>query len=835
MVCESGGNSVSTVSNNEQNLATADNKVLSASATATDSELCSVVVQILPGPPSTGEEYCRDIDDAIENGLQYHRFSQGNDSQNNNPKSFEGPIISKCKTNSYSEDAEETSSLMVENSIKNDERVNSARSDKLSSSSSHNLRTDDDASKLKTKEPQFIPPDGGYGWVVALASCMANIWTIGFLKSYSVLYLRIMNEFGDSAYRASWIHALLNMSGLLLCPVTGVLCVKFGSRRVAIAGGLLAFCGLLSSAFATSVSTLVFTLGLLVGVGVGWITTPGILIVNLYFDKRRTIACAICVSGSAIGGFFMPMLLEYLLSEYGLRGTLLISSALELQCVVAACLFRPTDIQARIQEQDRRRALRSVRKSSSLPSPVAHLEKNPTWSKLENFLLSNHQAAQKSPSTIDILKNERRKLLARQLSPYRSASLLVSVPNLKEFTIPSDNKREYELETKRTRTVSEMEPVSHHAASADLLKAGGRKRFYSECQSPNDDKDFDLLKNNSSLSSVDEFSSGFLSPKAPTSLETKASHHKISLRQLALKQSSPKVDSPPSLTSNGSAASNLNETGEDTNFSVENLEFGNCFVEPDASPSALENSFKNPGISKVNDSSEMDKNIHPEHQVFPEKKRSLRNELKSFVTAVCASFDTQVLHSKSMILMSISSFFISMAAPLVTYYLHAYFTSIGMSTAKVTTLLSITSASDFCGRMSIGFLADYGFFKLSHLIFLVTSLAAAGTMSVPLTASLAGAASAMGCYGFGLGAYVVLAPAILAKYYGCEKLPATYGFTRLAMGFASFIAPQVNGALIDSTGSYVPSYYLMGSCLLISAVVVLLTSPIVSDTPTADD
>ncbi|KAA0191872.1 hypothetical protein HAZT_HAZT004618 [Hyalella azteca] len=211
----------------------------------------------------------------------------------------------------------------------------------------------------------FIPPDGGYGWVVALASCMANIWTIGFLKSYSVLYLRIMNEFGDSAYRASWIHALLNMSGLLLCPVTGVLCVKFGSRRVAIAGGLLAFCGLLSSAFATSVSTLVFTLGLLVGVGVGWITTPGILIVNLYFDKRRTIACAICVSGSAIGGFFMPMLLEYLLSEYGLRGTLLISSALELQCVVAACLFRPTDIQARIQEQDRRRALRSVRKSST--------------------------------------------------------------------------------------------------------------------------------------------------------------------------------------------------------------------------------------------------------------------------------------------------------------------------------------------------------------------------------------------------------------------------------------------------------------------------------------
>ncbi|KAA0191873.1 hypothetical protein HAZT_HAZT004621, partial [Hyalella azteca] len=251
-------------------------------------------------------------------------------------------------------------------------------------------------SNFKKTQPKFVPPDGGYGWVVALASCMANMWIVGFLRSYSVLYLSIINQFGGTAYRASWIHAMLTTSGLLMSPVTGLLCTKYGSRKVAIGGGMLAFAGLFLSAFASSITAFIFTLGLLAGLGIGFIVTPGILIVNLYFDKRRTIACAICMSGNAFGAFFMPPLLEYLLSAYGLRGTLLISSALQLHCVVAACLFRPTDVQARIQEQDRKNAMRSARRNSSLPTPAGDFEKKPTWSKLEAYLSLNLDTRRKS-------------------------------------------------------------------------------------------------------------------------------------------------------------------------------------------------------------------------------------------------------------------------------------------------------------------------------------------------------------------------------------------------------------------------------------------------------
>lgn len=77
--------------------------------------------------------------------------------------------------------------------------------------------------ELPKSPPEFVPPDGGYGWVVVIAACVVNMWIVGFIKSYSLLYLEIINEFPDSsAYHASWIPALLSTIGLL----TGEIYIK---------------------------------------------------------------------------------------------------------------------------------------------------------------------------------------------------------------------------------------------------------------------------------------------------------------------------------------------------------------------------------------------------------------------------------------------------------------------------------------------------------------------------------------------------------------------------------------------------------------------------------
>ena len=41
----------------------------------------------------------------------------------------------------------------------------------------------------------FIPPDGGYGWFVALGTFLALFWTAGMIKSYGVIFDRYKQSF----------------------------------------------------------------------------------------------------------------------------------------------------------------------------------------------------------------------------------------------------------------------------------------------------------------------------------------------------------------------------------------------------------------------------------------------------------------------------------------------------------------------------------------------------------------------------------------------------------------------------------------------------------------
>lgn len=80
-----------------------------------------------------------------------------------------------------------------------------------------------------------------------------------------------------------------------------------------------------------------------IGIGGGLSTTPGIIIVSMYFNKRRALANGICVSGTAAGSFVFPILIEYLIEKFGFHGTLLLLGAGMLHVCVSATLYRPYD------------------------------------------------------------------------------------------------------------------------------------------------------------------------------------------------------------------------------------------------------------------------------------------------------------------------------------------------------------------------------------------------------------------------------------------------------------------------------------------------------------
>ena len=133
---------------------------------------------------------------------------------------------------------------------------------------------------------------------IALGAFNALFWTAGMIKSYGVIFDMILETFPESSVTlAAWIPASMTTLALAMAPFASALCQKFNCRNVTFLGSLFCFIGITLSSFAPNVETLFVTFGLLTGLGVGLSTTPGIILVARYFDKRRGIANAFCLSG----------------------------------------------------------------------------------------------------------------------------------------------------------------------------------------------------------------------------------------------------------------------------------------------------------------------------------------------------------------------------------------------------------------------------------------------------------------------------------------------------------------------------------------------------------
>lgn len=67
----------------------------------------------------------------------------------------------------------------------------------------------------------------------------------------------------------------------------------------------------------------------------------GLVMIGHYFDKRRSLANALALTGASIGQFVMPPVLQYLIDTYGLSGTILVMGSLYLELIVCGALYRP--------------------------------------------------------------------------------------------------------------------------------------------------------------------------------------------------------------------------------------------------------------------------------------------------------------------------------------------------------------------------------------------------------------------------------------------------------------------------------------------------------------
>ncbi|ELT97404.1 hypothetical protein CAPTEDRAFT_225236 [Capitella teleta] len=226
-----------------------------------------------------------------------------------------------------------------------DSHSNNSKERKLISKSRHassSLSTSSDESTWSGSSLSLpSPPDGGYGWVIVLASFFVNFIADGCAYSYGVIYVELLRYFDESRSRTALVGAIFISVPLITGPVASALTNKYGCRKVTMAGGLIAGIGFIASSFVRDINLLCFTFGIIAGFGLALVYVPSLIIVAFYFEKRRAFATGLAVAGNGIGTFILSPLIECLIEEYAWHGTFLILGSFMLNIVVCGALFRP--------------------------------------------------------------------------------------------------------------------------------------------------------------------------------------------------------------------------------------------------------------------------------------------------------------------------------------------------------------------------------------------------------------------------------------------------------------------------------------------------------------
>ncbi|XP_076310971.1 uncharacterized protein LOC143225435 isoform X3 [Tachypleus tridentatus] len=187
------------------------------------------------------------------------------------------------------------------------------------------------------------PPNGGWGWMIVLASFLCNMVVDGVSYSFGIFLMDFVSYYGSPKGKTAWIGSLLSGGYLSSGVIVSGLTNRFGCRPVTIAGSLIACLAFLLSTVAPSVDVLMFTYGFMGGIGFGLIYLPAIVSVSIYFSTKRGVATGIAVCGSGMGAFVFPPVCQKLLETYDWKGAVLILAGLSLNCVVFGALMRPLD------------------------------------------------------------------------------------------------------------------------------------------------------------------------------------------------------------------------------------------------------------------------------------------------------------------------------------------------------------------------------------------------------------------------------------------------------------------------------------------------------------
>lgn len=259
---------------------------------------------------------------------------------------------------------------------------------------SESILEPEDSSGFTTKEKKHNKPkipDGGWGWMVVLASLLISMIADGVSFSFGLLYIEFLHEFGASKSKTAWIGSLFMAVPLLSGPIMSALVDRYGCRNMTIVGGLISGLGFILSVFSNTIEVMYFTFGVIAGLGLGLCYVTAVVSIAFWFDKKRTLAVGLGACGTGIGTFVYAPMTAYFIQEYGWRGTCLLLAGTFFNMIVAGMVMRDPEWWILEQhKQDQNVLKKSHTRSEAIKSDGSPSDEFPGVEELKELLRSNH-------------------------------------------------------------------------------------------------------------------------------------------------------------------------------------------------------------------------------------------------------------------------------------------------------------------------------------------------------------------------------------------------------------------------------------------------------------
>lgn len=625
----------------------------------------------------------------------------------------------------------------------------------------------------------IVPPDGGWGWLVMIASFLCNTVVDGIVFSAGMFQDPIRLDFGVGKAEVALVCSLLSGFYLLTGPFVSALANRWGFRPVTIIGAVVASVGFALSYYGTSLGYLYVTYGIIGGIGFCFIYVPSVITVGYYFEKWRALATGIALCGSGVGTFVFAPLSAMLIERFGWRGALLAQSAIILSCAIFGCFFRPIQpIQVTITKDEDTPAEKGTLLGEGLP--IVYTRPLPEGRFAYSVPNSSHNTWMgvspntQYPTAAEVFRGSGHNLERR---PSNHSGLLTN-ENIQHTT-----KKLEQLSKIQKRLSGQMTPE-------DTIHGPRFPLPHHELNTVGEAAEEEETENGTLLTPDEEKPQTVIST-APT---TRQRSHTISGRR-------PNESGSRHGSRRGTLTDGTRPMYRDDIFFTGSL----VRIPQYQSQTSLGYHMS---VTRLPTQTDVEEIEEESCKICPEAVRR----------TLATMLDITLLKSPSFMLLAISGFFTMMGFFVPFMYITQRATSGGMDQNVALFIVSAIGISNTIARIVCGFLSSFESVNALYINNVAITLGGIATMFSGLYITEAFQFTYAGIFGIAIACFSALRSILVVELMGLAKLTNAFGILCLFQGMAAAIGAPIAGFFTDLTGSYNASFYISGALITISAV-----------------